>query len=203
MAKTEKRISINVLDKIAKENFENISVQEWFGVEIEIKRSLGLTDILEFVNDVTISCFGESGNFLPEVLDFAIKSNILTRYANLTMPENLEHRYKLIYHTDIVDAVCNHINMAQLKEVVSSINRKIDYLCSVNVSVIQRKLTELVSAFENMQKQTGNIFDGVSSDDVNKLLGAINNGTFSEDKVVEAYMRQMNKPLEDGVGSNG
>lgn len=188
MAKTAKRVSITTLDKIAKENFNNTEVFEWYGVDVAVKRSLGLDDILAFANDVAASCFGEDGRFIPEVMDFAIKSNILTKYANLNMPENLEHRYDLIYQTNIVDTVCEHINMAQLREVIASINRKIDYLCSVNASTVQQKLNELVAAFEGMQEQTASLFKGVSSDDIGKLIGAISSGGISEEKLVEAYM---------------
>lgn len=196
MAKTIKRVSITTLDKIAKETFNNnVETFEWYGTDIVIKHSIGLSDVLEFVNNVVESCFGESGNFIPEVMDFAIKGNILTKYANLTMPENLEHRYDLIYQTDIVDEVCKRINRAQLQEVISSISKKIDYLCSVNASVVQQKLNELVIAFEGMQKQTASLFDNVSNEDIEKLIGAVSSGSISEEKIVEAYMKHKN----DGV----
>lgn len=193
MAKTIKRVSITTLDKIAKETFNNnVETFEWYGTDIVIKHSIGLSDVLEFVNNVVESCFGESGNFIPEVMDFAIKGNILTKYANLTMPENLEHRYDLIYQTDIVDEVCKRINRAQLQEVISSISKKIDYLCSVNASVVQQKLNELVIAFEGMQKQTASLFDNVSNEDIEKLIGAVSGGSISEEKIVEAYMKHKN-----------
>ena len=193
MAKTIKCVSITTLDKIAKETFNNnIETFEWYGADIIIKHSIGLSDVLEFVNNVVESCFGESGNFIPEVMDFAIKGNILTKYANLTMPENLEHRYDLIYQTDIVDEVCKRINRAQLQEVISSIGKKIDYLCSVNASVVQQKLNELVIAFEGMQKQTASLFDNVSNEDIEKLIGAVSGGSISEEKIVEAYMKHKN-----------
>ena len=193
MAKTIKRVSITTLDKIAKETFNNnIETFEWYGADIVIKHSIGLSDVLEFVNNVVESCFGESGNFIPEVMDFAIKGNILTKYANLTMPENLEHRYDLIYQTDIVDEVCKRINRAQLQEVISSISKKIDYLCSVNASMVQQKLNELVIAFEGMQKQTASLFDNVSNEDIEKLIGAVSGGSISEEKIVEAYMKHKN-----------
>lgn len=193
MAKTIKRVSITTLDKIAKETFNNnVETFEWYGTDIVIKHSIGLSDVLEFVNNVVESCFGESGNFIPEVMDFAIKGNILTKYANLTMPENLEHRYDLIYQTDIVDEVCKRINRAQLQEVISSISKKIDYLCSVNASVVQQKLSELVIAFEGMQKQTASLFDNVSNEDIEKLIGAVSGGSISEEKIVEAYMKHKN-----------
>lgn len=193
MAKTIKRVSITTLDKIAKETFNNnVETFEWYGTDIVIKHSIELSDVLEFVNNVVESCFGESGNFIPEVMDFAIKGNILTKYANLTMPENLEHRYDLIYQTDIVDEVCKRINRAQLQEVISSISKKIDYLCSVNASVVQQKLNELVIAFEGMQKQTASLFDNVSNEDIEKLIGAVSGGSISEEKIVEAYMKHKN-----------
>lgn len=193
MAKTIKRVSITTLDKIAKETFNNnVETFEWYGTDIVIKHSIGLSDVLEFVNNVVESCFGESENFIPEVMDFAIKGNILTKYANLTMPENLEHRYDLIYQTDIVDEVCKRINRAQLQEVISSISKKIDYLCSVNASVVQQKLNELVIAFEGMQKQTASLFDNVSNEDIEKLIGAVSGGSISEEKIVEAYMKHKN-----------
>ena len=53
MAKTIKRVSITTLDKIAKEAFNNnVETFEWYGTDIVIKHSIGLSDVLEFVNNV-------------------------------------------------------------------------------------------------------------------------------------------------------
>jgi len=199
MAKNEKRISINALDKIAKEQFEKVTAQEWNGVEIRINRSLDFINMMEFVHDAAESCFSESGTFVPEVMDFAIKSNILTRYANFNLPDNLEHRYALIYNTDAVDVVCQHIDTEQLREITSAINRKVNYVCNSNVSVLQQKMNEVVAAFENMQKQSAAMFANVTPDDVTNLLGALSNGTVSEDKIVKAYLEQTRNGALNGA----
>lgn len=195
MAKNEKKISIASLDRIIKENFDNAAVEQWYDTEVKIKRSISFTEMMEFVNDVVMSCFQDEGGFVPEVLDFAIKSNILTRYANFSMPDNLEHRYEIIYQTDAVDFVCRNINMGQLNEIVASINRKIDYLCNTNVASINRKVTEMVSAMENLQAQTMEVFGGISTDDISKIANAVASGELSGDKIVEAYLNQT-KPAE-------
>lgn len=201
MAKNEKRVSIGKVDTIMKENFDNVSTEQWHDTEVKIKRSISFTEMMEFVNDVVMSCFQDEGGFVPEVLDFAIKSNILTRYANFSVPDNLEHRYEIIYQTDAVDFVCRNINMGQLNEIVASINRKIDYLCNSNMASINRKMTELVNAMENLQTQTMEVFGGVSADDISKIANAVASGELSGDKIVEAYLNKTKLAEADTVES--
>lgn len=197
MAKNEKRVSINIMDKVMKENFQNTLLDTWYGTEIKITKSISFTDMLSFVSDVVNSCFQDDGGFMPEVMDFAIKSNILNRYTNVSMPDNLEHRYELIYCTDVIDFVCQRISAGQLQEIISSVSKKLDYMSDSNVIGIKKKTEELISAFENMQKQTENMFSNVTPDDFSKLIGAIGDGKFSEDKVVEAYLNRTRKAETD------
>lgn len=199
MAKNEKRISVSSLDKAIKESFVDRAVVEWHGLEVTIKRNLALTEMLEFVNDVVMSCFQEGGGFIPEVMDFAIKSNILSRYASFPLPDNLEHRYGVIYNSDAVDFVCQNINMQQLNEITASIDRKISYLCNTNVMSIQKQMMELVSAFENMQQKTSDMFAGFTPEDLTKIMGALDDGGLNEEKIVRAYLEQT-KP--EGTGAD-
>ena len=194
MAKNDKRISIAAFDKVAKEQAVNDTVFDWHGVEITVKYTLGLTDMMEFVHDAAESCFSESGTFVPEVMDFAIKSNILSRYARFTLPDNLEHRYALIYETDAVDVVCEHINERQLQEITASIKRRVNYVCESKVTLIQQKAEEMFMAFEKLQKQSESMFDNVSKEDIQKLLSAVANGGFDEEDVVKAYLAQTKSP---------
>ena len=46
MAKNEKKISINSLDKIIKENYDNTITAEWYGVEVSIKKTLAFKEML-------------------------------------------------------------------------------------------------------------------------------------------------------------
>lgn len=192
MAKGEKKVSISAVDNIIGERFLNVVTGQWYDVEVKMRRSLPFTEVLAFVDDVVQSCFQRNGAYVPEVLDFAIKSNIISKYTNVSMPDNLEHRYAILYNSDLVDFVCQHINMQQLQEMVNSINRKLAYMCDTNTVSVQNRLNDLISAFETMQEKTEAMFSDVTPDDMTRLVGAIGDGALTEEKIVEAYMKHKN-----------
>ena len=192
MAKGEKRVSISAVDNIISERFLNTMSEQWYDVEVKMRRSIPFTDMLTFVNDVVESCFQRDGVYTPEVLDFAIKSNIIGRYTNVSLPDKLEHRYAILYCSDLVDFVCQHINMQQVQEMVTSINRKLAYMCDTNTVSVQNRLNDLISAFETMQEKTEAMFSNVTPDDMTRLVGAIGDGALTEEKIVEAYMKHKN-----------
>lgn len=192
MAKGEKRVSISAVDNIISERFLNTMSEQWYDVEVKMRRSIPFTDMLTFVNDVVESCFQRDGVYTPEVLDFAIKSNIIGRYTNVSLPDKLEHRYAILYYSDLVDFVCQHINMQQVQEMVTSINRKLAYMCDTNTVSVQNRLNDLISAFETMQEKTEAMFSNVTPDDMTRLVGAIGDGALTEEKIVEAYMKHKN-----------
>ena len=194
MAKGEKKVSISAVDNIIGECFLNVVTEQWYDVEVKMRRSIPFTEVLAFVDDVVQSCFQRNGAYVPEVWDFAIKSNIISKYTNVSMPDNLEHRYAILYNSDLVDFVCQHINMQQLQEMVNSINRKLAYMCDTNTVSVQNRLNDLISAFETMQEKTEAMFGDVMPDDMTRLVGAIGDGALTEEKIVEAYMKHKNTP---------
>lgn len=194
MAKGEKKVSISAVDNIISERFPNIVSEQWYDVEVKIRQTLPFTEMLAFVDDAVQSCFQRNGAYVPEVLDFAIKSNIIGKYTNVSMPDNLEHRYAMLYNTDLVDFVCERINTRQLQEMVTSINRKLSYMCDTNTVAVQNRLNDLISAFETMQEKTEAMFSNVTPDDITRLVGAVGDGTLTEEKIVEAYMKHKSAP---------
>lgn len=190
MAKNTQKISIGSLDKIIKENYNNTTTAEWCGVEVVITKTLAFKEVLEFVNDVVMSCFSEESGFVPEVVDFAIKSNILSRYANFSLPDKLKHRYEIIYCTDAVEFVRRFINTEQLSEITAAIDKKISYLSNTSVMNIQKQITELVSSFDTIRQKTTDMYANLTPEDMTKVLSAFENGKFSEEKLVEAYLQK-------------
>lgn len=188
MAKTEKKVSIALFDKIAKEHFRNENDIQWHEATAHVRRTLSLPDMLAFVDDVVGSCFHDRYGFMPEVRDFVIKCNILTRYANFSLPDSLEHRYQMVYFTDAVDTVCEAINTTQLQEIVNAINSKIRFLCDGKASMIQERINDVLGAMEEMRDSAKDIFSGISKEDMKALVGAMTEHGFDEQKIVEAYL---------------
>ena len=190
MAKADKKVSIALFDKIAKEQFQNEATIEWHDAQLRVKYALSLTDMLAFVDDVVGSCFHDKLGYMPEVKDFAIKTNILSRYANFSLPDNLEHRYQLVYMTDAVDAVCAAIDGTQLQEIFNSINDKIRFLCDSKATMIQERINDVLNTMEEMRDNTKSIFDGITQNDLKNLMGAITSNGLDEQKLVQAYIEQ-------------
>ena len=190
MAKTEKKVSIALFDKIVKEHFQNEATIQWHEAEVRVKRTLSLKEMLSFVDEVVGSCFHDELGYMPEVKDFAIKSNILTRYANFSVTDNLDHRYQMVYGTYAVDAVCAVIDTTQLQEIVNSINDKIRFLCDSKANLIQERINAVLETMEEMSNSTKDIFGGLSQNDLAALMSAITEHGLDEKKIVEAYLEQ-------------
>ena len=199
MPKKEKKISITSFDEIKREQCVPTKIEQWNGNEIVITHTLSLVEMLKFVNEVVESCFSADGEYFPEIMDFSIKSNVLTRYANFSLPENIEHSYDLIYNTDAFYIVCEYIDKTQLNEIVESINRKIAYLRDSDILKTQKQIEKIISTFNNLQKQTENMFSGIEPKDIQNLIGALNGGSFNEEKFIDAYLNRVYEKPSDKV----
>lgn len=191
------RIDVNTFKTIAEGLYSPTKDIIWNGLEITINKTLSLTDMMKFVDNVTKMCFSEdNGAYLPEIKDFAIKSCILEMYANFSLPDNASERYDLIYSTDVVDTVIDNINRRQFQEVIDAIEDKTANIAQANIEMVNKQMNELYIAFDNLQTQLFGLFDGIEPNDMKNLVGAMSGGTIDEEKFIKAYMEQ-NKPQEE------
>lgn len=189
MAKKIKRVSISALDEVIKQEYQPLKVVEWNGIEVTIKTTLSLQEMLRFADSVSKSCFDiATGAYLPEVKAFAIRCNIMDTYANFSLPENNEHKYILAMCSGAVEMVMEHINMAQFNELMDAIDEKVDHLASAKVEMMTMKFDEVVSAFEYLQNRMGSLFENVSADDIKKLTETMANYNLTDEGLVKAYM---------------
>lgn len=195
-----KKISVSAMDDILK-NHDETEVVEWNGLEVVIKKNLSMDDMLSFVDSVVQSCFDtNTGEYRPEAKDFAMRVNIMTRYANFALPErNVAHQYDLVTRTGAVDMILGYVNSSQFYELSRAIDMKIEHKAAANIQMLTKKFDDVISEFENLQVKMSSMFTGVSSDDMRKIAETLANGNFSEEKIVEAMMPKMG--VEE-VGSN-
>lgn len=199
--KSTKKISITTFEKIMKDIHISTKTVEWNGVNITIKPTLSLKEMLSFVDNVVQSCFTtEDAAYIPEVKEFVIKCCVLEMYANFTLPTNVERKYDLIYCTDAIDVVMSNINAAQFGEIMEAINDKISNIAQANIESANKQINELYSAFDNIQEQMSSLFAGIGNDEIGKLVGAIAGDKFDEAKLVQAYIDHNNSDnaAEDG-----
>ena len=197
MAKKKiKKVSVNAMDAIM-ENIENTVSVDWNGTEIVITKTLSLMDMLSFVDGVVKSCFDDANNsYIPEAMDFAIRCNILERYANFSLPKNLEAKYDIVMQSGAVEMVVERINNAQFNQIVRSIESKVKNIADMNIHMLYRQFNEVLNSFNAMQEKLGSLFAGLDPGDINKLVGAISERGMDEEKLVKAYMEQKSAQAE-------
>lgn len=188
MSKKASRISINKLESTMRNNVINVPMKENEEIEITIRRVLPLQEVLQFVEDVVSSCIdAESGRYIPEIRAFTIRASVLTRYANFTLPKDLEKQYEVIYNTDAFDQVMEQINKTQYEEIVCSIDERIRHEVSMMESTVAGQMADLTARINSFIDNSEDLFGSVDSGDMSVLVKNLSNsGNVDEGKLVRA-----------------
>lgn len=190
MAKKVKEASIEALYEASKDMFPKATEVEWNGIKLNIKYSLDLTDTMVFVHEVVDNCISKEEQPMVEMRDFFIKVNMLTRYAGLAMIDDPEKTYDLLYNTDIIDVISDHINNEQLTEILDAIDLRIKMLCDSNAVELEKRVEALVVKFEEIGESMGTLFSNITEGDVTSMMGALKGGNIDEGAIVKAYLEQ-------------
>ena len=192
MAEKVKRISVNAFENcMADEKKNAVVIREWRGIEVAIKRRLSLIDMMTFVDGVVKSCFtGDENKYTPEVLDVAIRCNILELYANFRLPSNLEKRYELVSACDIFPLIMEVIDKQQYQAMYGAIEAKIEHIAQANVQAVFRQVNELYSALSNLEEKLGNAFGNLDVDKLMAMMEAIAKSGISEEGLVRAILEE-------------
>lgn len=199
MAKKESRISVNKLESVIKENIVTVPMNGNEEVIITIRRTLPLTDMMQFVEDVVSSCVDtETAKYIPEVREFAMRMGILTMYANFNLPSNTEKQYDLLYRTDVVRQVMEHINRDQIYDIEEAIDTRIAHEVKMIETVLAAKTNEMMMRIENMVEQFEAAFGGINGDDFNGVVKKIveMNG-MTEESLAKAVLKVQGEANED------
>jgi len=188
------KIDSNKFAEVVGAIYQPTQTVTWNGLEIVIKNTLSLTEVFTFVNNVIQMCFeDETGEYLPEVKDFAIKSCILDMYTNIALEQNVQKRYELIYCSDIIQFIVEHLQNPQLSEITHAIDVKLAHLAQANIESINKQMNDLYNAFDSFEKQIGTAFSAISEEDMTTLLSALTDKGLDEEKLVQAYLSQGKK----------
>lgn len=197
MAKKTNKISINSFEKAMKENFNDIVVVKWYGVDIEIKPTISLVDAAEFISNIVSAAISDDGDYMPEFVDFVMRCNVLTKYANFTISDNTEKTYDLVYKTNAFDTVIEQINKRQLDAIMNSSMQKIEFEKQVALSNITRDTIDAIEAINKMQRQMEEILDGISNEDMQRFVNAVGENEIDYDELVRAYSERGGALIED------
>lgn len=181
MSKKQERVSIRKFEEAAAKDYDQIKNIEWNGINIEIKSTLSLKEMAQFVSHAVKACFSpEDGSYVPEAKDFAIRALIILLYTNITLPSNQEKMYECLYGSSIVHVVTQELNKLQLDIILDAIDDKIEYLANTHTNEIGKQISKLGEFGE----QLSNMFNGITKEDINNIANAVGDGNIDEEKLM-------------------
>jgi hypothetical protein len=188
MANT-KMISIKALDRIANECTDNVSV-DWHGEQLVIDKLLTFGEMALFADKVVEVCFDkETGAYHPEARDYADRLMTVVFYTNVRLPEENEHRYKLLYKTDLYRVILEHVNPEQYDEMMAAISRKISHELHLNKRFLETKVEAAANDVARVVDAVSELFEGVEPGDIQNIAKAIGDG-YSEEKLIQAVLNK-------------
>lgn len=183
-----KKISIEDFKTAIATDYCEYTDATWRGLDIHIRTCLSLEEMMTFVHDVVSSCFAENtGEYLPEIKDFATRCSILESYAGFELPKRVSEKYELVYGTDIISFIVQYVEQAQFNNMLASIDKKIDHLAQSNIEALNQQMGEVVTRFEALEENLSGVFTGIDNESIAKIAGAIADGSFDENKLVKAF----------------
>ena len=199
MTKKDGRISVSLLEKIVKDKYSPISTVTWNGLEITVKESLSFKEMILFVDGVVKGCFAsDDGAYMPEVKDFVIKCSILEDYTNLTLPQGIERKYDIIYHSDIADVIMSKINASQYYEMITAIDKRIDAIVNANVDNFNKQVNSMNDAIDRIEEQMKTSLDGVDLEAFSKMLGILGDESTDSSGIIDIYKESTEKKAPEG-----
>lgn len=189
------KLSFDEIKKVIPANDENYATVDWKGTKFCVKTILSLEEMMGFVHGVVTSCFAEdTGEYLPEVKEFAIRCSVLEDYGNIKLPDDLNEKYALVYRTGIVDCIAGSVDSTQLEDILNAIDEKVEHIAQSNIEALNKKMAEVVAKFESLEANISKVFSAVDADTVTKVASAVASGTFDEKKLVQAFSHQASAP---------
>lgn len=195
MSEKVSNVSVSAMDEIMKTAYINEEEVGWNGHKFIIRHALDMSGMLEFVDSVVRSCFDkDTKEYRPEAKDFAIRLNIMKRYANINIPSNVDHQYNIAVCSGVVEMIMEHINRGQFNEMMRAIDAKMSNLASANIEMLYMKIDNLLSTLDGMQDNMAAMFKDITAEDVKNIATAFASGKApTEEGIVKAYIEQTHK----------
>ena len=189
-------ITSEELKQAAGDVYPDMIAVEYCGREIMVRRTIGMSEMLEFVDAVAGACVDESGDYYPQFRDCMFRLYTIMYYTNIAPAGDLQEQYAFVYGTPLFDTIVNTVDSDQLNDIKSAINAKINYSVNANIRKFNAGMEQLLSFAQALN----NSFGDISKDELSGAIKALSTvEKVDEQKLVDAIMaskKTSKKPLK-------
>lgn len=190
MSKKINRVSIRKMEEAINLVANDHVDIEWNGVSINITPTISFDNMIRFIINVIDGCFiGDEEMYVPEAKSFMIRVCTIAYYTNISLPQNINNKYKFAYDTDLFETILQHINDRQFKDILDAIEERIYVKTSSADAIAKKELASMQIKLNEFADNITALFEGVGKEDISNIIEAINNGSVDEDKLMDAYIK--------------
>lgn len=206
----DKKISLTNLDKIIKWNKEDDvrTVQFEIGenefVDVQVKHTISMTDMSEFVDIVADSVFVTTENgeeiYDPSKYYFAYGLCFIEYYTNLKLNIGFDRFCDMEYCSKIMSKLKEQASSAQLCDIDDSIYNAIEFRKQMALSgerVRLQYITEQLDKALPMLEQNASLLAGVKPEDMTAAVQTL--GNMDETKLAQEVLRVQDSKVVDNV----
>ena len=143
------------------------------GKEVLVKRGLGLAETIGFVDSVAITIIdSETGDYRPELFDFAFDAMLLMYFTNIALPDDSGEQFKIVCQTDLCFEVKKNIDTEMLDSLYAAAKLKVAHLVRCAENTLASKMADLLDSFAQLQAMTSEVFSNVGGVDLKAMVDA-------------------------------
>ena len=121
----------------------------------------------------------------------------MERFANFSLPSNIEKRYELVSAFDGWDGILERIDEDQYDEIRDGIEEKIEYEKQNRAGSAAKQVNEVYAVLSNLSDKFGSLMNGVTDEDIHNVISTLGSGAIDEEKMLKAYTELMYGNADD------
>lgn len=117
-----RKLTENDLKRVVGISGKQYKTVQWHTSELVIKQILTVEEYMATVNNILHDCKApNSDDVAVELIDFAIKANIISAYSFVELPKDINSMYYIVYASDLYETVLSQANKKQIESIIDSV----------------------------------------------------------------------------------
>lgn len=93
----------------------------WHDRDLVVRQLLPIDEFIDLVQRILRDCLSPENELVPELIDFAIRKNIVATYAFIDLPANADQLYYTLYASDVFVTVLGIANESQVEAAIRAV----------------------------------------------------------------------------------
>lgn len=119
-------VSADDLIRIANLRAQPYKLINWHGVKIQVRHTLSPHEYMAVVQNILDMCRAPDGSIAVELLDCATKIMVIGVFASVSVPNDFENIFRIVYDSDLYDVIYEAANKKQIEAIIQSVKLCMD-----------------------------------------------------------------------------